>query len=172
MRKYISLIICVFIFNSLFSQSNLVKGSKFIGFKYGMSKYSIPNYYHLEYGACVKEKMILRIGVGYEYGAVYTTKFNNEYLNLDFIYNVYSFKNKFSFNFGLGAVGGMEHTYSIRNPFSNLIPIYGFRGVGEIEYLLRDRFSIKAEFAQWYLPESYLGNLFFTGTIGLSCVIN
>lgn len=172
MKQVISTLLCVFALAQCFSQSNLVKGSKFIDVKYGASKYSFPTYFHAEIGFCVKEKIMLRVGGGYEKGAVFTTAFENIYLNPDFMYNVYSLKNKLFLNLGLGAVGGIERINSTRNPFNDLTLIYGGRGLIEAEYFLFNKLSLKAEFAEWYVPESKLGKFFYTGTIGLSYVIN
>lgn len=172
MNKIFLICCCFFLIGEIQAQGNLVKGSRFISVKYGASKYSFPRFVQGELGFCLNRKFVSRIGIGYEGGNVDNTRFNNVYLTPDLIYNIFSYHNKFSLNFGLGAVGGTENLESRVEKNWNSSLIYGGRGIAEIEYCISQKVSLKGEFSQWYVNNSDLGNLFFLGTIGFSFLIN
>jgi hypothetical protein len=154
------------------SQSNLVKGSKYVSLKYGFSKYSLPTYVHGEFGVSFKEKMFFRSGIGYEYGNVGSTVFNVVYLNADYMYNLFNIKSRVFINGGLGAIGGLEMIESTRNPLKDQSLIYGGRAMVEADYLIGSKWSVKAEFSEWYARRSLIGNWYYTFTLGVAYVIN
>jgi hypothetical protein len=172
MRKALVIVLILFAPIGLFAQSNLVKGSKYVALKYGLSKYSLPSYVHAEFGSAFKEKMVFRSGVGYEYGNVGTTVFNVVYLNADYMYNLFDIKSRLFINGGLGAVGGLELIKSSRNPLKDQSLIYGARAMVEADYLIGNKWAVKAEFSEWYVRRSLIGNWYYTITLGVAYVIN
>ena len=156
-----------------YSQGNLVKGSKYLGLKYGMSKYSIPTYGMLEFGWCFKEKMVLKPFLTYEHGNVGSTIFNIGGIGSDISFNLFGVKNRFYANAGIGAHGGMEFLDSDRNPkLTEFALVFGGRAFVELDYSIGKKVSLKAEFSEWYSHNSNLGNCYYTGSIGVIYVLN
>lgn len=154
------------------TQSNLVKGSQYLSFRYGASKFSFPKYASLEWGYAFNEKMLIRSGFAFESGKVTSTVFNNSYINADFMYNLFSIKNRLYGGLSVGPVGGVEFIRSDRDPIKDFRFIYGGRIGTELDYLLNPKWSLKVDFNQWYVRPSNLGSWFYTGTIGVGYVIN
>lgn len=157
---------------SSYAQSNLVKGSHYLNLNYGFSKYSLPKYASFNYGHCFNEKMIYRIGVGFENGKVVSTKFNNMYLNVDYMYNLFSIKSKLYCNAGIGGFCGMEFIKSDLQERKEFSLVYGGKLNLELDYLIDTKWSVKGEFSEWYVGNSLLGNWIYTGTVGISYVLN
>jgi len=161
----------IFSFDGI-AQSNLVKGSNYINLNYGFSKYSLPKYASFNYGKCFNEKMVYRFGIAYENGRVVSTKFNNLYVNADFMYNVFGVKSKLFCNVGLGAFSGLEFIKSDLQQRKDFSLVYGGKANVELDYLINSKWSVKGEFSEWYVGNSLLGNWIYTGTIGISYVLN
>lgn len=165
-----------FVFGLLmcYGQSNLVKGSQYLGLKYGMSKYSVLTYGQLEYGWCFKEKMVLRPYIGYEHGRVGSTDLNIPSLGVDYMHSIFSLaENRIYANLGAGGFGGHEFIQSNRNDTQKMNKwIVGARAFYEMDFYITDRFSLKGQFSQWYSPLSNLGNWHYDITLGCIYVIN
>lgn len=157
---------------SCLGQSNLVKGSKYIGAKFGGGEHSLGKYGSFELGWCWKEKFYLRSTMSYEYASISSTKLNVGRINVDPIINIFDIEQRLYVNGVVGGFFGFENSKSTRNPISTNKFVFGGNAGLELDFYLNERFSIKAEFLQYYMQNSQISPWFYTGTMGLSYIIN
>lgn len=162
-------LLLTFLSLGIYSQSNLVVGSRFINIKYGFSKHSFPTFGEVEYGYMFHEKMYLRGGLAFEHGKVESTVFNIPYLTVDYGWNFLNIKNYVFLNFTIGPHLGLEYIRSDRIPDrKNDTFIFGGRSSIELDVYITSFISLKYEFRHYYSHKSNLGNWYYTNTIGLS----
>ncbi|MFT6441362.1 MAG: hypothetical protein ACJASM_000899 [Salibacteraceae bacterium] len=158
--------------NSNAQANNMVKGSKYVAFNYGFSKYSVPTYFDAEFGFSFKEKMVFRTSVFYEHGKVGSTILNYTGITADYMFNIFHWNSKVYWNVSIGPHGSFENIKSDRTDlFANTF-VYGGRLGTSLNFGLSERLSMNVEFTEWYNRRSKLGLWHYTGVVGLCYLIN
>lgn len=153
-----------------FGQTNLVRGSKYVSLKYGVSRYS-PLFVQGDFGWMYNEKMSLRFSGLYENGKVGSTLLQYSGGTCEQLFTIFTYK-RVSGSLGAGAYGGYEWLKSERNPLKKSGWIYGALASGEVDIAVGDKGAIKVEFTQYYMKNSQLSPWFYTGTVGFCYIIN
>lgn len=151
-------------------QTNLVRGSKYVSLKYGLSRYS-PLFVQGDFGWMYNEKMALRFSGLYENGKVGSTMLQYSGGTCEQLFTVFTYK-RVSGGLGIGAYGGYEWLKSERNPLSKSGWVYGALASGEVDIAVGDKGAIKFEFTQYYLKNAQLSPWFYSGTVGFCYIIN
>lgn len=167
-------LLCLALCTSLFTsaQSNLVKGSQVVSARFGGGKYSFGKFGQVDFGLAYQEKLLVRFGVSYERGLVGSTELAVGRVNVDHSFNLFDLKDRLYVNAVAGGYFGYESIESTRNPLSNTNFIFGANLGAEIDVFVTKKISMKGEFLQYYMQNSNLSPWFYTGTIGVSYVIN
>lgn len=165
-------VVSCFMHNGINAQSNLVQGSQTISLKYGGGRYSLGTYGQADYGWTYREKLLLRGSVSFEYAKVGSSRLQVGKLNLDNSFNVFGLAQKFYGNVVVGVGIGSEASYSSRNPIRNSKFLYGGNIGFELDYFVLKKLSIKAEFLQHYMHNSFISPWYWTSSIGLCYVLN
>lgn len=160
------------VFGSFYSQSNLVQGSQTISAKYGGGRYSLGRYGQLDYGWTYKEKFLLRGALSYEKAIVGSTNIELGRLNVDNTFTIFNLGQRFYGNVVVGVSGGLEASYSTRNPLRVSKFLFGGDLGLELDLFITKKISLKAEFLQHYMYRSNISPWFWTSSIGISYVLN
>src|SRR6218665_910228 len=153
-------------------QSDLAKGSKYASVKFGSGRHSTFSYYQGDLGWMYDDKLGLRLVISFENANLGSTEMSLGRINFDNSFTMFNVNDRLHGSAILGVYLGYESIASSRDPLSERNLVFGVNGGIELNYFLTRKFSLRGEFLQYYVQNSSVSPLFYTGTLGISYQFN